>query len=128
MREALLLLTHYVGDIHQPLHVGAIYLDKSGKPVNPDSGQFDPATETRGGNEITLSSGHANLHATWDQIPASHKVGKVNAAWLKEAAAVPKAAGPITKWWTPGRATLRSRPSRHSPSSSSERSPTRPGA
>jgi hypothetical protein len=28
-REALLLLTHYVGDLHQPLHVGAIYLDKN---------------------------------------------------------------------------------------------------
>src|SRR6476620_4940399 len=26
-REALLLLVHYVGDIHQPLHVGAVYLD-----------------------------------------------------------------------------------------------------
>ncbi|MFX8926146.1 S1/P1 nuclease, partial [Acinetobacter baumannii] len=25
-REALLLLVHYVGDLHQPLHVGAVYL------------------------------------------------------------------------------------------------------
>ncbi|MFX7853970.1 S1/P1 nuclease, partial [Acinetobacter baumannii] len=26
-REALLLLAHWVGDLHQPLHVGAVYLD-----------------------------------------------------------------------------------------------------
>ena len=51
-REALLVLAHYVGDIHQPLHVGSVYLDASGKPVDPDSGSFDATTETRGGNEI----------------------------------------------------------------------------
>ena len=26
-KEALFLLAHFVGDIHQPLHVGAVYLD-----------------------------------------------------------------------------------------------------
>ena len=34
-REALLLLAHYVGDIHQPLHVGAVYLDAAGDIVDP---------------------------------------------------------------------------------------------
>ena len=46
-REALLLIAHYVGDIHRPLHVGAIYLAASGKRVDPDTGSFDASTETR---------------------------------------------------------------------------------
>jgi hypothetical protein len=70
-REALLLLAHYVGDIHQPLHVGAVYLSSSGRRVNPDSGTFDAATETRGGNELLIDGNvHRNLHAAWDAVPA----------------------------------------------------------
>ena len=30
-KEALMLLVHFVGDLHQPLHVGAIYLNAEGK-------------------------------------------------------------------------------------------------
>ena len=33
-----MLLAHFVGDIHQPLHVGALYLDSNDKPVNPNLG------------------------------------------------------------------------------------------
>ncbi len=33
---AVILLAHYVGDIHQPLHVGAEYFTQNGQPVNPD--------------------------------------------------------------------------------------------
>src|SRR5262249_46797677 len=51
-KEALFLLAHFVGDLHQPLHVGAIYLDRDGQPVNPDLRGLDPATETAGGNFI----------------------------------------------------------------------------
>src|SRR6476660_7222487 len=45
---AIILLAHYVGDIHQPLHVGAQYFDQSGHKVNPDLGK--PALEDQGGN------------------------------------------------------------------------------
>src|SRR5438093_431267 len=51
-KEALFLLAHFVGDLHQPLHVGAIYLDRNGQPVNPDLSGLDPLTETAGGNLI----------------------------------------------------------------------------
>ena len=34
-RQALLILTHLAGDIHQPLHVGAAFVDKDGKFVVP---------------------------------------------------------------------------------------------
>jgi hypothetical protein len=102
-REALLLLAHYAGDIHQPLHVGAVYLDARGKRVDPDSGTFDPATETRGGNQIitvdaaTKKKG-ANLHHTWDQIPASMTAMHVDANWLAQARAVPPSIGAWSDW------------------------------
>jgi hypothetical protein len=101
-REALLLLIHYVGDIHQPLHVGAIYLNAAGKRVNPDSGGLDAKTETRGGNNINVltaaGKSGGELHATWDAIPASFRMAKVNAAWLAKARAVRMPAGPDFGW------------------------------
>jgi hypothetical protein len=102
-REALLLLVHYVGDIHQPLHVGALYLDAKGKRVDPDAGTFDAATDTRGGNQIitinasTKKKG-ANFHHTWDEIPASMNPSKVNAAWLVKARAVPESDRAWADW------------------------------
>ena len=49
---ALILLSHYLADIHQPLHVGAAYFDAQG-------GVTDPATDKsalsdEGGNTFTL--------------------------------------------------------------------------
>jgi hypothetical protein len=69
---AVILLAHYVADIHQPLHVGAEYFDASGKKVDPDSGK--PGLEDQGGNSIILQlpagSGYAEktgkLHGYWD--------------------------------------------------------------
>ena len=63
-REALLMLAHLIGDIHQPLHVGAIYLDAQGHAVDPDAAtHYDPATFTRGGN--FLFDGMKKLHFEW---------------------------------------------------------------
>jgi hypothetical protein len=71
---AVILLTHYVGDIHQPLHVGAEYFDKDGNIDDPDKDKDAVADE--GGNTIDLRiagdppSGHLNhtkkLHGFWD--------------------------------------------------------------
>ena len=33
---AIILLAHYVADIHQPLHVGTEYFDARGRPADPD--------------------------------------------------------------------------------------------
>jgi len=39
--------------LHQPLHVGSVYLDTNGKLVDPDvAHKVDPDTETIGGNAI----------------------------------------------------------------------------
>jgi S1/P1 Nuclease len=102
-REALLVLAHYVGDIHQPLHVAAVYLDPNGKRVDPDAGVFDPATQTRGGNDITTinavtKKAGANLHHVWDQIPSSLTAPNIGPAWLAKARAVPLTPGAVTSW------------------------------
>ena len=95
-REALRVLAHYVGDIHQPLHVAAIYLDASGHEVDPDSGTYDPATKTQGGNKI-LDQGK-DFHTTvWDAIPANLTVAKFKKR-VAQAKLVPVTPGPINQW------------------------------
>ena len=49
---AVILLAHYVADIHQPLHVGAEYFDEQGRVVDPDKDKS--ALGDEGGNTFTL--------------------------------------------------------------------------
>jgi S1/P1 Nuclease len=49
---ALILLAHYVADIHQPLHVGTEYFDEQGHVADPDKNK--PALADEGGNTFTL--------------------------------------------------------------------------
>src|SRR5262249_46608006 len=49
---ALILLAHYVSDIHQPLNIGAAYFDSQGRMVDPDKDKSALADE--GGNTFTL--------------------------------------------------------------------------
>jgi hypothetical protein len=49
---ALILLAHYVADIHQPLHVGAEYFDQQGRVDDPDRDKL--ALGDDGGNTFTL--------------------------------------------------------------------------
>ncbi len=56
-RQALILLTHMTGDIHQPLHVGAAFVSKDGKFVVPKThAEVDEAAifDSRGGNNLLL--------------------------------------------------------------------------
>jgi hypothetical protein len=63
-REALFLLAHFMGDVHQPLHVGAVYLDSTNAPGGDDG------RPTTGGNALLLKPGQKgeNLHHEWDTI------------------------------------------------------------
>jgi hypothetical protein len=71
---ALILLAHYVGDIHQPLHVGAEYFDQQGRIVDPDKDRS--ALGDEGGNTFTLElsdepprrrgTHKKKLHGFWD--------------------------------------------------------------
>ena len=102
-REALLLLAHFAGDITQPLHVSAVYLDASGKIIDPSLGTYDPATGTQGGNliqTIRVATNHTSelLHATWDDTPAALHSDRIDAAWLANARAEPRTRGDIDGW------------------------------
>jgi hypothetical protein len=66
-REALRLLAHYLGDLHQPLHVGAIYLEDDGKPLDPATPKDARDHGNAGGNQISLEG--KKLHAWWDDVP-----------------------------------------------------------
>lgn len=70
---AIILLAHYLGDIHQPLHVGAEYFSADGRPVDPD--KTPDALEDQGGNTLELQlkvapeitgNRHSKLHGFWD--------------------------------------------------------------
>jgi len=73
-KEALWVLAHIVGDIHQPLHVGAAYFDHqcvhmvdpnvvgAGKP---NFGIGTSVVDTTGGNDLMISQ-TKSLHAYWD--------------------------------------------------------------
>jgi S1/P1 Nuclease len=95
-KEALRLLVHYVGDIHQPLHVAAVYLDTNGKVTDPDVGVFDPNTETQGGNDLFI--GMKKLHGEWDFVGGPFTSEPPTAEVLKAARAIPVTAGPISSW------------------------------
>jgi hypothetical protein len=69
---AVILLAHFVGDIHQPLHVGAQYFDAQGHPANPGGGgEIFP---DEGGNSLRLKltrdvvarRNDPKLHGFWD--------------------------------------------------------------
>lgn len=49
---AIILVAHYLGDIHQPLHVGAEYFDQSGHEIDPD--KTTSALPDEGGNTFRL--------------------------------------------------------------------------
>lgn len=74
-RDALMMLAHLIGDLHQPLHVGSIYLDENGAVVDPDSSpaeraRGERATLTNGGNSLVWTQGgqQKNLHSLWDGV------------------------------------------------------------
>jgi hypothetical protein len=83
---AVILLAHYVGDIHQPLHVGAEFFDGAGKPTRPTDVTKDG--DTQGGNTIILldvpgthgRSGQAGprLHAFWDDDAVASAYRQIN--------------------------------------------------
>lgn len=77
-RQALRLLVHYVGDLHQPLHVGCGYVRET-QPgrfvfVNPTTPGNASAVEDQGGNALKFSLRRAgsferetlSLHGFWD--------------------------------------------------------------
>lgn len=89
---AVILLAHLVGDIHQPLHVGAMFFDQQGRPVDPDKTQ--PAFDHHGGNTITFNftaaaaartgQSKAKLHGFWDNQAVALILPQVSKEMPKE--------------------------------------------
>jgi S1/P1 Nuclease len=120
-REAVWLLAHLVGDIHQPLHVGAIYFDQTcERSVDPNVGGTPPkfgigetVAQTVGGNAIVLVAPAPavppadNLHFYWDgaivvRAMQAAGVGQSEQDFARLLAAAPPAgletAGPPETW------------------------------
>lgn len=85
--NALRWITHLVGDIHQPLHVGCGYIDETGeKPrlnFNPEFILANNLSSDHGGNFIILSEEsekELNLHSYWDGMSGfqEHKDDELN--------------------------------------------------
>jgi hypothetical protein len=95
-REALRLLAHLVGDIHQPLHVGTVYLREDGKLLDPDVEGLLPGSETHGGNALEL--GHDRLHAVWDRTPPRLKAEYFADRGAAQARAVERTPGGPDHW------------------------------
>lgn len=82
--QALWLLAHLVGDIHQPLHVGSIYFDKETcKQIKDPTGMpggTDNVASTIGGNAIVLialapdpaAPPSDNFHLFWDSTAVNN--------------------------------------------------------
>jgi hypothetical protein len=88
---AIILLAHYVGDIHQPLHVGAQYFDEEGRAINPDKG--GQGFKDNGGNGVTLQlkesmngndHGPITLHSFWDRDAVMANLVKASGTISKE--------------------------------------------
>nr|WP_316642354.1 S1/P1 nuclease [uncultured Roseateles sp.] len=95
-REALRLLTHYLGDIHQPLHVGSIYLDDAGQALDPATEKEAHDHSNAGGNSIMVGS--SKLHGLWDDVSDKLLKQMVSGPGLAEARAVPATPGAMAEW------------------------------
>jgi hypothetical protein len=75
--NALRLIVHLVGDVHQPCHVGCSYIDKSSTPakivLDPETAASKHLPDDIGGNRLLLP-GNGSLHSYWDS-----KIGSLDA-------------------------------------------------
>ncbi len=62
-RVALMLIAHYIGDLHQPLHVGCSYVDEENHFVDPEKGAKGQADA--GANYFRFTK-TTTLHGYWD--------------------------------------------------------------
>ncbi|MFL6237770.1 MAG: S1/P1 nuclease [Thermoanaerobaculia bacterium] len=84
---AVILLAHYLGDIHQPLHVGAEYFDADGNPFEPTAD--DPGLADQGGNKLTLftlvkgkEKSAGKLHSYWDGQTVENAFGTLKTSTI----------------------------------------------
>ena len=82
-RNALRLLVHLVGDLHQPLHVGVQFINEDG-PEGKIVFETDPETilenefpNDMGGNKLLIKGEESdNLHSFWDADLVENAIGE----------------------------------------------------
>lgn len=86
---AVILLTHYLGDIHQPLHVGAEFFDADGTPFGPTTA--NPGFADQGGNKLLLftfvngrRASAGKLHGYWDSQTVDNAFGSTRDATVAQ--------------------------------------------
>jgi hypothetical protein len=97
-RQALILVTHMTGDIHQPLHVGAAFVDKSARFVVPRTqAEIDSVGiyDSRGGNNFLLDDARIEQLAAAAAIPP----GEPKPAALGAPAAAKPLTRPFHSYW-----------------------------
>ena len=100
-KEALMLLVHYVGDLHQPLHLGSVYLQEDGKLLDPRTSSFTVENHSFGGNSLHPSADEEDdLHGRWDAVSKETRLTALaaNSAWLQQAKASAKSTGASANW------------------------------
>jgi hypothetical protein len=106
-RDALLLLVHLIGDVHQPLHVGTAYVSEKNDFVVPASAaavDHSKIFKTDGDNDLIFES--RPLHLFWDSRAVSGAMRRSNvrtpaelaAALMQGAPNMPIVTGDVTKW------------------------------
>jgi hypothetical protein len=106
-RQALLLLVHLVGDVHQPLHVGTAYVSDKDVfviPATDDAVDEETVFRTDGDNALLFES--RSLHAFWDSRAVKYAMRRAEARTPEEFAAILMRAPPdmaivngdVTKW------------------------------
>ena len=89
---AVILLAHLVGDIHQPLHVGAEYFDESGHKTDPDKHRHFLADEggntfalhLAGGTSKEMARRELKLHPFWDNEAVMANLPSLSSTMSKE--------------------------------------------
>src|ERR1700733_218716 len=106
-REALLLLAHLLGDLHQPLHVGVAYVSDRNAFVVPQSTEAIDGVvifSTYGDNDLVLNE--QALHAFWDTRAVQEAMRHAQVRTPEEFATLlmrappdmPIVTGDVTKW------------------------------
>jgi len=100
-RNALRLIVHLVGDLHQPLHVGSGYINPNGDPIviarSPQDIKMNDFPSDHGGNHLLIGGvADRDLHSHWD----TDLVGlAANGANVNTFASSLKAMTPVDPTW-----------------------------
>lgn len=71
-RNALKLLVHFIGDLHQPLHVGCGFIDVNGPngtiliAKDPQVVKLKNLPSDNGANQLVIDNNKKKLHGLWD--------------------------------------------------------------